>query len=72
MINRALFTRIVIDEDEQVSYVPAEPTTSALAHVNADIPDQADAETNLPRTQAGQVSIFSSYVELRGFEPLTP
>ena len=26
---------------------------------------------NLPRHQAGQVSVFSSYVELRGIEPLT-
>ena len=26
---------------------------------------------NLPRHQAGQVSMFSSYVEVRGFEPLT-
>ena len=28
-------------------------------------------KTNLPHHQAGQISICSSYVELRGFEPLT-
>ena len=36
-----------------------------------DAPAEVTAETNLPRHQAGQVSIFFSYVEHRGFEPLT-
>ncbi len=71
MLNRALFDRIIIDEDENISVVPAEPAASVLAHVNTDVPEPVTAETNLPRTQAGQVSIFSTYVEHRGFEPLT-
>lgn len=71
MLNRALFDRIIIDEDENISVVPAEPAASVLAHVNTDVPEPVTAETNLPRTQAGQVSIFSTYVELRGIEPLT-
>ena len=35
-------------------------------------PAHVTAETKLPRHQAGQVSIFSCYVELTGFEPVTP
>ncbi|GAB3214188.1 hypothetical protein GCM10027294_52460 [Marinactinospora endophytica] len=71
MLNRPLFDRIIIDEDENISVVPAEPAASVLAHVNTDVPEPVTAETNLPRTQAGQVSIFSTYVELWGFEPQT-
>lgn len=41
------------------------------AHTSADAPAEVTAETKLPRHQAGQVSIFSSYVEVRGLEPLT-
>ncbi len=68
---RRMLNRIIIDEDENISVVPAEPAASVLAHVNTDVPEPATAETNLPRTQAGQVSIFSTYVELGGFEPPT-
>ena len=34
-------------------------------------PGASIAETKMPRHQARQVSIFSSYVEHRGLEPLT-
>lgn len=55
MLNRVLYTRIIIDDDENVTYVPAEPTASVLAQVNAGLPTHLDTETNLPRHQAGQV-----------------
>ena len=71
ILNRALFTRITIDDEENATYTPDETTASVLAHTNIDAPTEVTAETKLPRHQAGQVSIFSSYVELRGFEPLT-
>lgn len=70
ILNRALFTRITIDDEENATYTPDETTASVLAHASIDAPAHVTAETRLPRHQAGQVSIFSSYVELRGFEPL--
>ena len=70
ILNRALFTRITIDDEENATYTPEQTTASVLAHTNIDAPAHVTAETKLPRHQAGQVSIFSSYVELRGFEPL--
>ena len=72
ILNRALFTRITIDDEENATYSPDETTASVLAHTSIDAPAHVTAETKLPRHQAGQVSIFSSYVELRGLEPLTP
>lgn len=56
MLNRVLFDRIIIDEDANISVVPAEPAASVLAHVNTDVPEPVTAETNLPRTHAGQGS----------------
>ena len=66
ILNRALFTRITIDDEENATYTPDETTASVLAHTNIDAPTHVTAETKLPRHQAGQVSIFSSYVELAG------
>lgn len=63
MLNRALFDRIIIDEDENVSVVPAEPAAGVLAHVNTDVPERVPAETTLPRTQTGQGFAF---LNLRG------
>src|SRR5699024_9390573 len=71
ILNRALFTRITIDDEENATYSPDETTASVLAHTSIDAPPHVTAETKLPRHQAGQVSIFSSYVEVRGLEPLT-
>ena len=71
ILNRALFTRIIIDEDEHPTFVPAEPVASVLAHAHSGTTTQPGPDTNLPRHQTGQVSIFSTYVEHRGFEPLT-
>lgn len=72
ILNRALFTRITIDDEENATYTPDETTASVLAHTSFDAPAHVTAETKLPRHQAGQVSIFSSYVELTGLEPVTP
>lgn len=71
VIQDALFTRITIDDEENATYTPEQTTASVLAHTNIDAPAHVTAETKLPHHQAGQVSNFSSYVELRGIEPLT-
>ena len=71
ILNRALFTRITIDDEENATYTPDETTASVLAHTSIDAPAHVTAEAKLPRHQAGQASIFSSYVELTGFEPVT-
>ncbi len=71
ILNRALFKRIVVDEDENTTFVPAEPAASVLASGSSSTADDPGPDTKLPRHQAGQVSIFSTYVELRGIEPLT-
>ncbi len=71
ILNRALFKRIVVDEDENTTFVPAEPAASVLASGSSSTADEPGPDKNLPRHQTGQVSIFSTYVDLRGFEPLT-
>ncbi len=71
ILNRALFTLITIDDEENATYTPDKTTASIIAHTNIDASAQVTAETKLPHHQAGQVSIFSTYVELRGIEPLT-
>ena len=72
ILNQALFKRITIDDEEHVTYEPTDAVAGVLAHLNTEVPDTLTAETNLPRDHAGQVSNFSTYVELRGLEPLTP
>ncbi|SJN27425.1 hypothetical protein FM125_06660 [Micrococcus lylae] len=54
ILNRALFTRITIDDEENANYTPDETTASVLAHTNMDAPAHVTAETKLPRHQAGQ------------------
>lgn len=71
MLNRALSTKIVVDEDENVTFVPAEPAATVLAHAHSGGTTDPGPDANLPRHQTGQVSIFSTYVEPRGIEPLT-
>ena len=79
ILNRALFTRITVDDEENATYTPDETTTSVLARASIDAPAHVTAETKLPRHQAGHVSMFSSYVEVRvsgfrtsfTFKPLT-
>ncbi len=71
ILNRALFTHITIDDEENATYTPEQTTASVLAHTSIDAPTEVTAETKLPRTQAGQVSICSTYVGPKGLEPLT-
>ena len=71
ILNRTLFTHITIDDEENAPDTPDETTASVLAHTTIDAPAHVTAETKLPHHQAGQASIFSFYVEHRGFEPLT-
>ena len=71
ILNRALFTRITIDDEENATYTPEQTTASVLAHTSIDAPAEVTAETKLPRHQAGQVSIFSSYVDAGGLSPNT-
>ena len=71
ILNRALFTRITIDDEENATYTPDETTASVLAHTSIDAPAHVTAEAKLPRHQAGQVSILKSFVDLGGFEPPT-
>ena len=54
ILNRALFTRITIDDEENATYTPDETTASVLAHTSLDAPAHVTAETKLPRHQAGQ------------------
>lgn len=66
MLNRALFDRIVIDDEDQVTLEPAEAIQTILA-----TSPRPHNERTLPRDDAGQGSNVQLYVELRGFEPLT-
>jgi len=54
ILNRALFTRITIDDEENATYTPEQTTASVLAHASIDAPAKVTAETKLPRHQAGQ------------------
>ena len=72
MLNRALFKRIVVDEDENITFFPTEPAATVLAHARSGGTTEPSPDAKLPRHQTGQVSNFSTYVDLRGLEPLTP
>ena len=73
MLNRALFTKIIINEDETTTTVPAEPAATVLTHATSSgTTTDPGPDANMPRTQAGHVSNFSSYVEHIGLEPMTP
>jgi len=67
ILNRALFTRITIDDEENATYTPEQTIASVLAHTSIDARAEVTAETKLPRHQTGQTSIPLSY-ELRGYE----
>ena len=47
ILNRALFTRITIDDEENATYTPDETTASILAHTSIDAPVEITAETKL-------------------------
>ena len=48
ILNRALSTRITIDNDENAAYAPDnEPTTNVLAHTNIDTPLHVTTERSV-------------------------
>ena len=66
MLNRALFDRITIDDEDQATLEPTE-TIQTILTTNP----RPHNERTLPRNQAGQGSNVQLYVEVRGLEPLT-
>ena len=66
MLNRALFTKITIDDAEHVTTEPVQTIATILATDTS--PNNA---RTLPHDEAGQGSNVTGYVEHRGFEPLT-
>ena len=65
MLNRALFTKITIDDAEHVTTEPVQTIATILATDTS--PNNA---RTLPHDEAGQGSNVTGYVEVRGFEPL--
>ncbi|MFC7580737.1 zinc ribbon domain-containing protein [Schaalia naturae] len=65
LLNRALFTKIIVDDDENLTYEPVLAVAGIHAHLDAILPDQITPETKLPRQEAGQVSNTASLVDLR-------
>lgn len=66
MLNRALFDRITIDDEDDATLQPTEAIQTILA-----TNPRPHNERTLPRDDAGQGSNVQLYVEVRGFEPLT-
>ena len=78
ILNRALFDKIILDDQETIRYQPDKAVQAALDCVSPDHTPIIDAEASGPKDtsnpahiQAGQGSKMSLLVELRGFEPLT-
>ena len=68
MLNRDLFTKITIDDEEKVTIEAAEPVATILDTVAKT----KNGNVRTPsRVEAGQGSNVADYVELRGIEPLT-
>ena len=53
ILNRALFTRITIDDEENATYTPEQTTASVLAHTSIDAQAQVTAETKLAPPSGG-------------------
>ena len=68
MLNRALFTKITIDDEEKVTIEATEPVATILD--TAAKTKNGNARTP-SRIEAGQGSNVADYVEPRGLEPLT-
>ena len=67
-LNRALFTRIIIDEDENVTLQPEASVDTVISHgVNADTAS-ALGTTKQPRIHEGHVSTFDLSVDPGRFE----
>ncbi len=60
-----------LDDEGHVDYVPTDAVGVTIAQARVIQPPDLGTKTKLPRHQAGQASNFSSFVELRGLEPLT-
>ncbi len=67
MLNRSLFDRITIDDEDDATLEPNEAIQTILA-----TKPKPHNERTLPRDDAEQGSFVVLYVELRGLEPLTP
>lgn len=67
MLNRALFDRIRIDDEDYAALEPEEVIQTILA-----TNPRPQNERTLPCDDTGQGSNVLLYVELRGLEPLTP
>lgn len=70
-LNQALFTRIIVDENENVELQPQAGVDTVTSQRINTYSAGPVATTKMPRIQAGQVSTFELLVDLRGFEPLT-
>ncbi len=78
ILNRALFDKIILDDEETVRYQPDQAVQAALdcvthGHTRIVSVEASDPEdtSNPARWSAGQGSKMSLLVEHRGFEPLT-
>lgn len=67
MLNRALFDRITLEDDDTATITPKQ----AIATILASDPSPHNEQT-LSRVDAGQGLNVRLYVEVRGLEPLTP
>ena len=66
MLNRALFDRITIDDEDDATLQPTEAIQTIL-----DASPRPHNERTLPRDHVGQGSNVQLYVDLGGFEPPT-
>ncbi len=71
-LNQAIFTKIIVNEDENVTLDTTLAVNTVISQHTAPRITRFPAETKKPRVQAGQLSTFELYVEPRGLEPLTP
>ena len=78
ILNRALFDKIILDDEETIRYQPDKAVRTALDCVTPGHTPIAEAEASDPedtsnpaRVSAGQGSKMSLLVEHRGIEPLT-
>lgn len=57
ILNRALFTRIVINEDEHTAFVAAEPVASVITHAHAARPTSMKQKETCPALTRGRFRI---------------
>lgn len=54
ILNRALFTRITIDDEENATYTPEQTTASVLAHTSIDARPTSPQKQNCPAIRRGK------------------